>query len=121
MCILAFDPSSPSNSFFMLLIHLTFCYILLVIIFCSKIVSLSLHHVAGNSSCHLPLLVGRIFSRCFRISCFVGIVLSCLYIFLIFLLSPVLSGLFPHVIFSFFLMLPFPFCPIFQRFFSVLS
>ena len=51
------------------------------------------------SSCILPLLSGRISFRCFGISCFVCIVLSSLGIFLAFILSPVLSDLFPHVVY----------------------
>ena len=41
----------------------------------------------------LPLLVGRIFYRCFGKPCFVYIVWSCLGIFLVFLLSPILFWL----------------------------
>ena len=55
-------------------------------------------------------LVGRIFFRCFGTFCFVCIVLPFVDIFLIFLLSSVLSGLFPQVVLLFFLVLPFPFC-----------
>ena len=73
-------------------------------------------------SCHLLPVVDRIFFRCFRMSCFVCIVLPFVDISLIFLLSPVLSGLFPQVVSSFFPVLPFPFCSyIFQRLFFVLS
>ena len=45
-------------------------------------------------SCHLHPLVGRIFFCCFEMFCFVCIVLPFVNISLIFLLSPVLSGLF---------------------------
>ena len=54
------------------------------------------------SSRHLPLHVCRIFFRRFGMSWFVCIVLPFLDIFLIFLLSPELSGLFPQVVLSFF-------------------
>ena len=47
------------------------------------------------SSCYLFLLVGRIFFRCFGMLCFVCIVLPFLDIFLIFLLLPEFSRLFP--------------------------
>ena len=50
------------------------------------------------SSYHLPLFVGRIFFRCFVMSYFVCIEIF-LDIFLIFLISTVLSGLFPQVVF----------------------
>ena len=62
MCIFAFGPSlSPSNFFPVLLIHSTFfCYVLLVVIFCSQIVLLPLNPIVGMSSCHLFLLAGRI-------------------------------------------------------------
>ena len=53
-----------------------------------------------------PPLVGRIFFFCcFGMFCLVCIVLLFLDIFLIFLLSPVLSGLFPQVVLLFFLVL----------------
>ena len=101
MCIFIFCPSNPSNSFPILLIHSAFFYVLLVAIFCSKIILIPLHLVVGMSSCDLPLLADRIFFRCFGMSRFVYIVLPCLDIFLVFLLSPVLSGLFPRVLLSF--------------------
>ena len=53
-------------------------------------------------SCHLLSLVGRIYFRCFRMFCFVCVVLPFLDIFLIFLLSPKFSGLFPQVVLLFF-------------------
>ena len=77
-----------------------YCYGLLVAISYSKITQLLLHPVVGMFSRHLPQLVGRIFFRCFGMSCFVCIVLPFLDIFLIFHLSPVLSGLFPLVVIS---------------------
>ena len=99
-----------------------FSYVVLVAIFCSKIVLFPLHPVVGKTLCHLPLLVGRIFSRYFGISWLVCIVLPCLDIFLIFLHSPVISGLFFRVVLSFLHVLRFPFCPnMFQRFSFVLS
>ena len=49
-------------------------------------------------SCILPLFAGRIFFRCFGMSYFVCIVLLCLGIILVFLLLPVSSGLFLHVV-----------------------
>ena len=69
-------------------------------------------HLVGIFLCHLLPEVGRIFFRCFGMSSFVSIVLSFVGISLIFLHSPVLSGLFPQVILLFFLALPFPFCSI---------
>ena len=79
-----------------------FCYVLLVAIFYSKIVRLPLHLVVGMSTCQLPRLVSRIFFRCFEMFSLVCIVLPFLDIFLILLLSPVLSGLFLWVVLSFF-------------------
>ena len=75
MYISAFGSSSSSNYFVMCLSIRLFCYVLLVAIFLSKIVQLLLHPVVGMISCHLPLFVGRIFFYCFRMSCFVCIVL----------------------------------------------
>ena len=51
---------------------------------------------------HLLSVVDRIFFRCFGMSCFVRIVLFFVDISLIFLLSPVISGLFPRVVLLFF-------------------
>ena len=90
---------SLSRSFVMLIIFSAFCYVLLVSIFYFKIVQLLLHPVVGKFSCHFPQFVGRIFFRCFEMSCFVCIVLHFVNIFLIFLLSPVLPGLFTEFIF----------------------
>ena len=111
-----------------LVIHLSyclsiglFCYVHLVALFLSKIVRFLLHSVVGMFSFHLPQL-GRIFFRCFRMSCFVCIVLPFVDIFLIFLLSSGLFGLFHQVVLLFFLVVPFPFCPyMFKRVFFVLS
>ena len=67
-------------------------------------------------SCHSLLIVGKIFFRCFGMSCFVCIVLPFVDISLIFLLSPVLSSLFPQVVLLFFPMFPVPTSPrLFQR------
>ena len=73
-----------------------FCYDLSVPIFSFKFVLLPFHPVA-KSSCIFPLLAGRFF-HCLGISRFVWIVWSCLNIFLVFLISPVPSGLFPRVV-----------------------
>ena len=105
MCIFAFGPSSsPCNSFVILFIHLAFSLWFLVAIFQSKIVRFLLHLVVGIFPCHLFPVVDRIFFRCFGKSCFVCIVLRFVDISLIFLLSPVLSGLFPQVVLLFFLL-----------------
>ena len=100
-----------------------FFHVLLVAIFYSKIFQLLSHPVVGMCSCHLPQLVGRIFYRCFGRFCFVCIALPFVDIFLIFLLSPVLSGLFPQVVLLFFLCCFFLFVltsgsifPLFYRF-----
>ena len=53
--------------------------------------------------CILLLFAGRIFFCCFAMSSFVCIVLSYLDIFLVFLLSPVPSGLFSQVVLGFFI------------------
>ena len=123
MCISVFGPSSsPSNSLAMLFINSAFSLCFLIAIFKSKIVRFLLHPVAGMFSCHLLPVVGRIFSRCFGMFSFVCIVLPFVDISLIFLLSPVLSGLFPQVVLLSFLVLPFTFCfYIFQRLSFVLS
>ena len=99
-----------------LLIHLSYCLSIwpfrcafLVAIFQSKIVRFHLHPVVCVFSCHLLPVVDRIFFRCFGISCFVCNVLPFVDISFIFLLSPVLSGLFPEVVLLFFLLLSFPF------------
>ena len=120
MSILAFCPSSnASNSFLMWLIPLAFllCFIL-VAIFCFKIALLSLRQVVGTCSFHLPLLLIEFFSLYFGMSFFVSIVLPWLDIFLMFLLSPILSGiLFIRVVSSYLLVLIFPFrLSMFQRF-----
>ena len=91
-----------------------FCYVLLVSIFCSKIVQLLLNQVVGMFSCHLLQFVGWIFFRYFGMSSFVCIVILFDSISLIFLLSPVLSGLFHQVVLLLFLVLFFPFSPMFR-------
>ena len=95
MCISAFgSSSSPSNSFVILLIHSAFllcslgCYILFQN--CSVSLASGCWYVFMLS----PPFVGRISFHCFWISCFVCIV----DISLIFLLTPILSGLFPQVV-----------------------
>ena len=102
--------------------NLVLFWVSFVSIFCSEIVLFPCHPVVGMSSCILLLLAGRIFFRCFGMSCFVCIVLSCLDIFLVFFLSPEPSDLFPWVVlFVFLVMLLFSFRPdIFQRFLWVL-
>ena len=89
--------------------------------FTPELFSFSVHPVVGMCSCHLLQLVGRIFFRCFGMFCFVCIALSFVDSFLIFLLSPVLSDLFPQIVLIFFLVLLFSFCPMFQRFSFVLT
>ena len=115
--------SSPCNFFSMLFIHSAFLLCFLRSHILLKIFLFPCHPVAGMSSCILPLLTGRIFFRYFGMSCFVCIVLSCLDIFLVFLLSPVPSDFFPwFVLFALIVMSLFSFRPnIFQRFSSVLS
>ena len=122
MCISAFRPSSsPSNCLVILFIHSAFSLYFLVAIFESKIVQFLLHPVIGMFSFNLLPVVDRIFIRSFGMPCFVCIVLALVDISLIFLLSPVLSGLFPQVV-LFFLVLPFPFYSyIFQRLSFILS
>ena len=84
-------------------IHSAFSLYFLVVIFQSKIVRFLLHPVVG-------------------MSCFVWIVLAFVDISLIFLLSPILSGLFPQLVLLSFLVSPFLFCSyIFQRLSLVLS
>ena len=86
---------------FVFFLFFFFGHLLLVAIFYSEIVQHLFHLVVGMFSYHLPQLVGRIFFRCFGMSCFVCILLPFLDVFLIFLLLPVLSGLFPRAVLSF--------------------
>ena len=78
-----------------------FYYDLSVPIFCSKIFLLLSHPVLDMASTILPLIVGRIFFRCFGTSCFVYIVWPCLGIILVFLLSLVFFGWSPQAFFFF--------------------
>ena len=112
MSIYAFGPSSSlSGSLDTLFIHLAFslCFFFFCAIFLSKIVRFLLHPVF-MFWCHLLPVVDRIFFHCLRMSCFICIVLPFFDISLIFQFSPVLFGLFPHVVLFFFSWLPFPFC-----------
>ena len=72
-----------------------FFYVLFVLIFWSKIVLIPYHPVVGMSSCIQHLLADRIFC------CFGRSSLSWLDIFLVSLLSPLPSALFPRVVFFF--------------------
>ena len=98
MCISAFRPSlSPSNFF----CHIVYPFGFFVMFF-GCLILVQNHLVSFASGCwHIfvwsPRLMGRIFLCCFGMSCFVCIVLLFVDISLIFLLSPVLSGLFPQV------------------------
>ena len=123
MCISAFGPSSsPLNSFVMLFIHSASSLCFLVAVFQSKIVRFLLHPVAGMFLCNLLPVVDRIIFRWYGMFCFVCNVFPFVDISLIFLFSPVLSGLFPQLVLLSFLMLPFLFCSyIFQRLSFVLS
>ena len=92
-----------------------FRYIFFVAIFECQIVRFLLHPVVGMFPCHLSI-VDEIFFCCFEMSSFVRIDLLFVDIFLIFLLSPGLSGLFLQVLWLFFLVLLFPFwLNMFQR------
>ena len=93
MCISAFGTSSSTSS----------SLVSLVAIFSSKIVRFLSHPVVGMFSCHLLPVVDKFFFRCFGMSCFVCIVLAFVDISSIFLLSPVLSVLFPQVVLLFLL------------------
>ena len=93
MYISGFVSSSiPSSSLVILLIHSAFtlcffgCHIFL------------LYPVVGMFYYHFLPVVDRIFFHCFGMSRFFCIVLPFVDISLIFLLSPVLSGLFPQVV-----------------------
>ena len=89
--------------------------------FSTKLFNFSCIQLLEGIVLSLSLLV-RISFRCCGMSCFVWIVLPFVDIFLIFILSPVLSGLFPQVVLLFFLVLSFRFCPTMsQRFSFVLS
>ena len=119
--ISAFEPSSrPSILYSYSLSVRLFRYVFLVAIFFFKIARFLLHPVVGMFSCHLLPVVGRIFFRCFGMSSFVCFVLPFVNISLIFLLSPVLSGLFPQVVLLFFLVRSFPFLSAFPAEFPIL-
>ena len=112
MCISAFGLSlSPSNSLVILFIHSAFPLCLFGCHIFYKIVRFLLHPVVGMFLCHLLQVVSRIFFRCFGMFYFVCIVLPFVDMFSIFLLSPVLLGLFLQVVLLFFLVLPFHFVP----------
>ena len=116
MYISAFSTSSPSNYCCVVYSFGIFVMFSWLSYFTPKLFSFSV----GIFSCHPPKLVSRIFFHCFRMSYFVAIVLPFVDIFLIFLLSSVLSGLFPQVLLLFFVLL-YPFCPnLFQCFSFVL-
>ena len=113
----------PLSELLRVLIHLVFCNVLLVVMFYSKVFRFLLHSVVDMLSCHSPSpLVDKISVRCFRMACFISSDLPFADIFLIFLLSPVVSGLFPQVALLFFYVLHFPFCLcMFQCLFFILS
>ena len=115
MCISAFVTFFVSFSFschvpypFTLFLFVFF-FFFLVAIFRSKIFRFLLNPVADMFSCHLLSVVDRIFFRCFGMSCFVCVISPFVDISLIFLLPPVLSGLFLQVVLLSFLVFPFPF------------
>ena len=83
-----------------------FHYAFLVAIFPSKNVLSLWRPVVGMILFHALPVVGRIFFRCFGMSCFVCIVFD---ISLTSLLLPELSRLFPQVVLLFILVLSFPF------------
>ena len=122
-CIFAFGPSLIFSSFLPLLLSFRIlCYFLYVPIFNAKIVLFPFYSVVVMCWCIQPLLAGNFFCCYFGMSYFVCVVLSCLGIFLVFLLLPVTSDLFPPVILLVFLavMLFSFFLVMFQRSFSVL-
>ena len=96
MGISAFGASSSPNFFTMLLIHSFFFFVM------------------------FPWMPYFISKSCIQVGmfCFICIALPFVYIFLIFLLSPVLSGFSPQVVSSFFLLHFYP--NIFQHFSFVL-
>ena len=118
--ISAFVPSSNPNSFAIFFYQFGFLMFSWLPYFTPDFFQFLLHPVVGMCSCHLSHVFGRIFFRCLRLFFFVCITLPFVDIFLIFLLSQVLSGLFPLVVLFFGLL--FSFCPnIFQHFSFVLS
>ena len=121
MCISAFRPSSSLSNSLTLFIHSTF----LLCSFCCHNFVVQNRSVSLASgcwlflSCYLLSVVDRIFFRCFGMSCFVYIISPFVHISLIFLLSPVLSGLFPQVVLLFFLCCPFLFVPTYSSIFPL--
>ena len=101
MFISPFGPSSHSSFLVILFINSTFSLCFLVALFSSKNVRFLRRPVVGMFLCHVLSVVGRIFFRCFGMSCFVYIVLPFVDISLISLLLPKLSGLFPQVMLFF--------------------
>ena len=83
MCISTFGPSSGhSSSSYVVIYPLG----LFVVFFGSQIVRFLLHPVPGTFLCHLlPFVDGNFFCS-FGMSCFVGIILRFVYIYVIFLL-----------------------------------
>ena len=98
---------SPSTSFVIFFIHWTFLLCFWLPYCRPKIVLL--YPVAGIFSCHRHQNVGRILFFCFGMYCFVCIVLPFVEISLTFLLSPVLTRIFPQVVLIFFLFCFFSF------------
>ena len=86
-----------------------FHYAFLVAIFSSQIVRFLWRLVVGMFLCHALPIVDRIFFRCFGMSWLVFMVLPFVDIFLVYLLSPEPSGIFPQVVQLFFLVWYFPF------------
>ena len=98
-----------------------FCYVLLVAIYCSKIVLLPLHLDVGISWCILSMLASRMFLRCFGMSCFVYCVTLSRYLFNLSSFAIIFWFLSCSCI-DIFLVLLFPFCyNMFRRFSFVLS
>ena len=103
-CIFAFVPSSsPSHSFHILLIHSAFVMFFSFLFVALKLFPFLVLLLFVCVCTFSPLLAGRIFFGVFGMSCFVCIALSCLDIFLVFLLSPVPSNLFLRVYCLFYL------------------
>ena len=93
-CLFDLGPYSRPNYFSKLSIPSAFllCSIRFHILLQNCFVFLS--SASWHDLCILPLPPGKIFFRCFWISCFVSIVLSCPAIFLVFIILPVPSDLF---------------------------
>ena len=119
MCISVSGPSScPSSSLVILFIHSAFslCYFVFSILLYNQSVSFV-------SDCWYVFLSSppncRIFFHCFEMCSFVCIVLPFVDVPLIFLFSPVLSGLFPQVVLLFFYVLLFLFVPTYSSVFPL--